>query len=217
MLIWFSLIMVFFSIPASKLIGYALPALVPLAVLVAEGLWAIRQARGSAFALPLIRGFIVGSAIACVIGLMAFRVTQKDSANDTGAAIAAQWKPDDTLVYLRAFSFDLPFYIGNRNPAWVVENWPTIPKRDNWRNELADAANFDPALGKIVLITEHGFVPRLCETNDKVFWVRSDAWGPAAYPFLRETEPFFTQGNGGRVWKIKTDMAFKSKVCPKSG
>jgi hypothetical protein len=211
------LIVVFFSIPASKLIGYALPALVPLAVLVAEGLWALRQARGSAFALPLIRGFVVGSAIACVIGLLAFRMTQKDSANDSGAAVAAQWKAGDTLVYLRAFPFDLPFYIGNRSPAWVVENWPSIPKRDNWRNELADAANFNPSLGNVVLITEHGLVPRLCETSDKVFWLRSDDWGPAAYPFLREIEPFFTQSNGGRVWKIKTDAAFKLKVCPMSG
>jgi 4-amino-4-deoxy-L-arabinose transferase-like glycosyltransferase len=217
MVIWFFLILVFFSIPASKLIGYTVPALVPLAVLVAEGLWAIRQARGSAFTLAVIRGFVVGSAIACVVGLMVFRFIQKDSANDAGAAVAAQWKADDTLVYLRAYPFDLPFYVGNRTSAWVVENWPSLPKRDNWRNELVDAAKFNPSIGNVVLITEHALVPRLCETSDKVFWLRSDDWGPAAYPFLREIEPFFTQGNGGRVWKIKTDAVFKEKVCPKSG
>ena len=216
MLIWFALIMVFFSIPASKLIGYALPALVPLAVLVAEGLWAIRQSRGSAFALPLIRGFVVGAMIACVIGLLAFRFTQKDSASELGAAVAAEWQADDTLVHLRVFPFDLPFYIGNRQPAWVVENWPAIPKRDNWRNELVDAANFNPAIGKVVLVTELELIPRLCQASDKIFWIRSHDWGPAAYPFLRGMEPFFTQGNGGRIWKIKTDTVFKEKVCPKS-
>lgn len=215
MVIWFSLIVVFFSIPASKLIGYTLPALVPLAVLVAEGLWVIRQKRGVAFALPLVRGFVVGSMVACVIGLIAFKMAQKDSAGEAGAAVAAQWQPDDTLVYLRVFPFDLPFYIGNRSPAWVIENWPSVPKRDNWRNELLDAATFDPSVGKAVLLTEAELVPRLCSTNDKVFWMRSDVWGPAAYTFLREAEPFFTQGNGGRVWKIKTDATFKEKVCPK--
>ena len=134
---------------------------------------------------------------------------------EAGAAVAAQWQPDDTLVYLRVFPFDLPFYIGNRSPAWVIENWPSVPKRDNWRNELLDAATFDPSVGKAVLLTEAELVPRLCSTNDKVFWMRSDVWGPAAYTFLREAEPFFTQGNGGRVWKIKTDATFKEKVCPK--
>lgn len=217
MVIWFALIVVFFSIPASKLIGYALPALVPLSVLVAEGIWTIRQARGSARTVPVIRGFVVGSVIACVVGLIAFRLTQKDSASGAGAAVAAQWQADDTLVYLRAFPFDLPFYIGNHNPAWVIENWPAIPKRDNWRNELADAANFNPELGKTVLVTAPELIPRLCATTDKVFWMRSDDWGPATYPFLREVAPYFAQGNGGRVWKIKTDAAFKTKVCPKSG
>ncbi|MCX7222757.1 MAG: dolichyl-phosphate-mannose--protein mannosyltransferase, partial [Burkholderiales bacterium] len=102
-------------------------------------------------------------------------------------------------------------------PAWVVENWPTIPKRDNWRNELVDAANFNPAIGKEVLVTQPELIPRLCQTTDKIFWLRSHDWGPAAYPFLKEIEPFFTQENGSRIWKIKTDTVFKEKVCPKSG
>lgn len=217
MVVWFAVIMVFFSIPASKLIGYTVPALVPLAVLVAEGLWAIRQSKGAALTVPVIRGFVIGSMIACVVGLLVFRMTQKDSASESGAAVAAEWKTGDTLVYLRAFPFDLPFYIGNQSPAWVIENWPALPKRDNWRNELVDAANFNPQVGKAVLVTHPELIPRLCETTDQVFWMRSDDWGPSVYPFLRDITPFFTQSNGGRVWKILTDTAFKQKVCPKPG
>ena len=99
----------------------------------------------------------------------------------------------------------------------MIENWPALPKRDNWRNELADAANFNPQVGKAVLVTYPELIPRLCETTDQVFWIRSDDWGPSAYPFLRDITPFFTQSNGGRIWKIFTDTVFKQKVCPKPG
>ena len=101
-------------------------------------------------------------------------------------------------------------------PAWVVENWETIPKRDNWRNELADAAQFNPALGQRTLINFKEFFSRLCQSENRVFWIRGDEWVVQYLPFLVSIAPFFVQPDGGRVWKIKSDSEFKAKLCPKA-
>lgn len=213
MIIWFAVIAIFFSIPASKLIGYALPTLPPLAVLIAEvlvrgmqGKWADHVKRG-------VGGCLIGAAIGCLIAIGAFRMTQKDSGSEMGQRIAAEMKPADTLVYLLNFPFDLAFYIGAKQPAWVVENWPGLVKRDNWRNELADAALFGPRVGAQTLVNTIDFMSRLCETNNQVFWIRGDEDMPIYWNILQNRTPFFVQGNGGTVWKLTTDQTFKNKFC----
>ena len=216
MLIWLLLITIFFSIPASKLIGYILPALPPLAMLIAEGLllslsgrWAPRMPR-------TIATYFVMAGVACVIGMGVFRFIQTDSAYKMGSQIAAQKTPTDVFVYVRSYPFDLAFYAGATEPAWVVEQWNTIIKRDNWRNELADAAQFNPKLGEQTLIDFKGFVTRLCTLDQKVFWVRGDEWVIGPLPFLQQIPPFFVQPDGGRVWKLENDAAFKAKLCLKT-
>ena len=60
-------------------------------------------------------------------------------------------------------------------PSWVVDDWlnPEIPIRDNWRKELYDAAKFDPAVGRQVLISNEEFKARLCRAGRRSLWV----WG----------------------------------------
>ena len=117
------------------------------------------------------------------------------------------------MVYSHSYPFDLAFYAKSREPAWVIEDWPTIPKRDNWRNELVDAARFNPALGREVLVTFNNLIPRMCQTDNRTFWIRGDQWELGRWPFLREAEPFFKQEDDGRVWRVVTDSAFKTKFC----
>lgn len=213
MLIWFAVIAVFFSIPASKLIGYALPTLPPLAVLIAEVLVAAMHGRWSEQVRRAVGGCFVGACIGCLIAIGAFRVTQKDSGFEMGQRIAAEMKPGDTMVFLLNFPFDLAFYVSAKQPAWVVENWPGLIKRDNWRNELADAALFDPVMGAQTLVNIEEFIPRLCATEDKVFWIRGDRDMPLYWDILQNLPPFFVQGNGGTVWKLITNQKFKSAFC----
>lgn len=213
MVIWFAVIGVFFSIPASKLIGYALPTLPPLAVLIAEVLVRAMQGKWSDHARRAIGGCLIGACIGCVVAIGVFRMNQKDSGFEMGRQIAAQMKPDDTLVYLMNFPFDLAFYIQSKRPAWVVDNWPALIKRDNWRNELADAALFDPKTGRETLVNIEAFIPKLCATDNQVFWIRGDAHMPLYWSILRDIKPFFAQGNGGTVWKLSTDEKFKNAFC----
>jgi hypothetical protein len=216
MLIWLLLIFIFFSIPASKLIGYILPALPPLAVLIAEALLLALSGRWALHIPRTIATYFVISSIACVVGMGVFRFIQTDTAYQIGAQIAAQKKPTDVFVYVRSYPFDLAFYSGATEPAWVVENWENLPKRDNWRNELADAARFNPEVGKQTLINFKEFVVRLCASEQRVFWVRGDRWIVQHLPFLQQIPPVFSQPDDGRVWKLETDAAFKAKLCNKA-
>jgi hypothetical protein len=214
LLLWVLVIAVFFSIPASKLIGYALPALPPLAALIAEVLYRGMQGARGVTINRLVGGFVVTSAVVCLLAIGVFRFIQKDSGHETGARIAAQIRPEDTVVYLSNYPFDLAFYTGAKKPVWVVDNWPGLVKRDNWRNELADAAQFDPAMGQQTLVNIDRFLPRLCDTDNQVFWIRGDQNIALSWPILKDRPPFFVQTNQGTTWKVVTDVDFKAQFCP---
>jgi hypothetical protein len=51
------------------------------------------------------------------------------------------------------YFYDVPFYARLGAPVVVVSDWtdPELPRHDNWRKELHDAARFDPARGSQVL------------------------------------------------------------------
>ena len=218
MVIWFAVIAIFFSIPASKLIGYTLPTLPPLAVLVAEvlvrGVHDKYTLKWSLAARRALEVCVIGAAICCLIAIGVFRFIQRDSGDEMGAQIATHKKPEDTLVYLMTYPFDLAFYAGMQHPAWVVENWASLPERDNWRNELADAAQFDPKVASQTLVSPEGLLPRLCASENQVFWMRADWYVSAFWPFLEKNKPFFVQPNRGTLWKVTTDAAFKREFCP---
>lgn len=213
MVIWFLLIAVFFSIPASKLIGYVVPTLPPLAALAAEVIVRAMRSKWSVHVVRAVSISLVAVSVGCMAALGIFRYIQSDSARDMGARIAAQGSPDDIIIYSHSFPFDLAFYSGVRRPAWVVDNWPAVPAGDNWRNELLDATRFNPVLGKEVMVNFEDLVPRLCQTNDKVFWLRGDDWEGLRWPFLHGLAPAHRQADDGRLWRIKTDADFKSRFC----
>lgn len=139
---WTFVVVVFFSLPTSKLIGYILPAIAPLAALLAPLL--ARRTRLWPIALP--------SALACVvlIGYVAWKSPQ--SARDIAPILAAQRGSSDVVVFVDDPFNDLRFDAG-LDDALIASNWddPGIPRFDNWRKELHDGARFDPARGREVL------------------------------------------------------------------
>jgi 4-amino-4-deoxy-L-arabinose transferase-like glycosyltransferase len=213
MVIWFLVVAIFFSIPASKLIGYALPTLPPLAVLLAEVLIRVMRRYSASPVIRLVLGCFLGAMVGCLIAIGVFRYIQRDSGYEMGNYIVAQKSPEDTLIYLMNYPFDLAFYSAMNKPAWIVENWPKLPVRDNWRNELLDAGNFDPELAKQTLVNLESLMPRLCATENKVFWVRGDSYMSDYWPFLKNNTPAFVQPNGGTLWKVTTHPDFKAEFC----
>ncbi len=139
---WMCVVLLFFSLPASKLIGYILPAIAPLCALLAPQL--ARRSRLWPIALP--------SAVACVvlIGYVAWK--SPNSARDIAPTLAAQRAPGDIVVFVDEPFNDLRFD-ARLDDALVASNWddPAIPRFDNWRKELYDGVRFDPSRGREIL------------------------------------------------------------------
>jgi len=143
---WVVVIVGFFSLPASKIVGYVMPALAPAAALLALGL----AQRGTPWSRV---AALAGAVCVAAVGVLAWKAP--GSHRDLGRALAAQWQPGDRLAYADGAFFDLRFYAGIAEAAIVLADWddPKLPERDNWRKELFDAARFDRERGRALLWT----------------------------------------------------------------
>lgn len=215
-LIWFAVVIVFFSLPQSKLIGSVLPALAPLAFLLAEVILGAWRENGGELTTPRLVKLSAGIAAAvCVVAVGVAAHHARGSAGPLAEVVRAQARPGDTFVALHTYPFDLALYANAPRPTWVVDDWldQDVPLRDTWRKELYDAAKFDPALGKELLVSSAEFSARLCAAPDDArFWVwgtRSD--GPV-YASLRGLEPI-ASGAKYVMWRVDVDDAFRRQAC----
>lgn len=212
MLVWMGVVLVFFSLPQSKLIGYILPTLIPFAVLLAST-WDAHSNQTSSSAPKHALWIFVGAGLLC-LGLV-FGLSKKVQSNSHTLpdSVRQQFEPQDQLVMLDRYAYDLPFYLRARHPAWVVSNWqdPDIPKFDNWRKEIFDAAWFAPEEGRKNLIDEHTLMQRLCTPENHGLWI----WGPqnTPHPWLQTQAPVFS-ASGHSLWHISSQQwkTFKSSV-----
>jgi 4-amino-4-deoxy-L-arabinose transferase-like glycosyltransferase len=134
---WVVVVVGFFSLPTSKLVGYILPALVPWSLLLAAPLASGRGWR------PLAA---VG-ALACLGIVITLAWLAPKSSRDVGLALRTRAAPTDLVVMIDNGFNDVQFEARLPQPPLVASRWddPEIPQRDNWRKELADTARFDPA------------------------------------------------------------------------
>ena len=182
MVLWAATVVLFFSLPQSKLLGYVLPAVPPLALLMADGFLSLGAPSQRARRLWQVS---VGVSAALSIGAVAaLAVYPKPSSRTLAAALASQRGSDEPVYMLGRYYFDLPFYARMRAPVGVVDDWssPDIAKRDNWRKELADAGTFAPALARKALLAPASLPAALCA--GPVSWVLGADTAAAAYPFL---------------------------------
>jgi 4-amino-4-deoxy-L-arabinose transferase-like glycosyltransferase len=150
MAVWATVVVLFFSLPRSKLIGYVLPALPPLAAGIAG--FVSRGAMGTG-GRRLLGATAGAAALACLgtVGLAARLGTPPDATLRLPADEAVA--PGDRVVMLGQYFYELPFYWRMALPVVVAADWrPEVAHaRDNWRKELADAARFDPDAGARLL------------------------------------------------------------------
>ncbi|WP_251864789.1 glycosyltransferase family 39 protein [Achromobacter sp. Marseille-Q4962] len=215
MAVWAVVILGFFSIPSSKLIGYVVPAVPPLATLLAEVIQRAVRQRATVRIRRLARACALGSAILCVVLVCVFATNLRKSAKPLASRIAGQMQASDVLVTLHTYPFDLAFYTGARQPVWVVDDWndPAIPTRDNWRKELYDAGHFDPQLADRLLVSPEAFPQRLCAAPPgSRFWVWGGLDDETRYPVLQGRQPAFYD-HRRKVWRIDVDAAFAAQAC----
>jgi len=161
MWIWLVVIVAFFSIPRSKLIGYVLPALPPLAYLIAKRVLAGRPLEAL---LPRVRAMTLAGAAVCVACVAAVAVYATPPGArlrlPTGLAVA----PSDQVMMLDSYTYELPFYWRLRNPVLVSGDWSSAgaDAQDNWRKELVDAGRFEPARAAATLVERTQLAGVLC-------------------------------------------------------
>lgn len=187
---WAASMLLFFSLPSSKLVGYALPALPGVAAMVAlvaaDGRgWRIAAAAGAAIALV-------------AVGLLAWQAP--NSHRDVALALRAGAQPGDRVVLVEGAFYDVPLYAQLRAPAIVASRWddPAIARRDNWQRELSDAARFAPDAGRRQLwpVERLGELP--CEDGAIWFVLQpGDARHVAAVPGARLVQ----KGANADLWR----------------
>ncbi|MCY7305590.1 MAG: glycosyltransferase family 39 protein, partial [Rhodoferax sp.] len=144
--VWWVLVVVgFFSLPSSKLVGYGLPALAPWCALLAMSLASVR---------PRVLGWIGGAAALLCLLIVAGLTWQGPKSNrGVALALAGQIAPGEPVVMVDDYFYDVPFYARLPQPVIVAGSWtdPAFTRRDSWRKELFEAGRFQPQRARELL------------------------------------------------------------------
>jgi 4-amino-4-deoxy-L-arabinose transferase-like glycosyltransferase len=221
MILWLLLILVFFSLPSSKLVGYILPTLPPLAYLIADVLlvW-LQGARKATAAACLGLSLAVAGTVCLSLVLLVARL-DPGSSRSLAAKVLPLFRTDDQIVMLEDYQYDLPFYLQARRHPWVVSDWrdPDLPAKDNWRKELYDAGQFDAVRMRENLVLPGEVTARLCAYSGGALWL----WGKnrlsSQYPFLQDQAVVFSDGKRS-LWRLDAASRRTLKPCaetPSSG
>jgi 4-amino-4-deoxy-L-arabinose transferase-like glycosyltransferase len=205
LLLWVLVVVGFFSLPQSKLLGYILPAIPPLAALAVHGLLhfgppAARESRwwqaGMAATAVLGLGTVVGLAL----------FPPASSLRALAATLRSERAPGAPVFMLGKYYYDVPVYARLPGPVHVVDEWHAadVAAHDNGRKELADAGQFDPALAASVLITPASLPRALC--GARTDWVIGPASARIRYRFLGAASVAFGTGDA-TLWKLDTSSA----------
>jgi 4-amino-4-deoxy-L-arabinose transferase-like glycosyltransferase len=182
MAVWAAAVVLFFSLPASKLVGYVLPAMAPLAYLMSDGLQMKsandRRARAR---------WLVATGMAAVLGWgsVAWLATHHDrSTQELAQLLREGHRDDEPVVMLNDYYFDVPLMARLRRAAVVVDDWSAakVNSRDNWRKELADAGHFDTVRAQTALIDAAALPTLVCRSP--VTWLLGPDDSRARFPFL---------------------------------
>jgi 4-amino-4-deoxy-L-arabinose transferase-like glycosyltransferase len=167
--IWMGVTILFFSIPSSKLVGYILPALPPLALLSAVG-WQHTLERWRHAHQAWAGLAVVAIALSATFTFAASGAQRLKLSGDVALQLAQHILPGDTVLVTGRFPYDLPFVAQLDHPLVVVEPWSTIEKTedDSWRREIFEAARFDPELGA-QLLQPPSFLP--LAARERGFWL----------------------------------------------
>ena len=213
MWVWLATTLIFFSIPASKLVGYALVAVPPFAVLTGGALSRLREVRGGRQAGPMVATAV--AILVCLVSVFVARRYQNDSVQELAAHIRPTLgSASNEIVVVRRYPFSLPFYLRHGQPMRLVEDWEDerVLQKDTWRRELSDAAKFDPAKARLVLLRPAD-LQRLLACSRHSVWVIASADEAARPPELAHLERIAVVGPHGLWRRPATRTASERPDC----
>lgn len=192
-------IVLFFSLPRSKLIGYVLPAVPPWAWLMADA--SLRRVAKQA----VTRAWWATLAVSGALGLAVvwgLSMDHKHTTQDLALALRAHRQAGEPVVMLGSYFYDVPITAELNEPMIVVDDWldTKVTQRDNWRKELLDAAAFDPARSRQLLRMPSALPAVLCARE--VSWVAGTDSMHQRWPFLEQAGLVYS-ANGVSLWRVE--------------
>jgi 4-amino-4-deoxy-L-arabinose transferase-like glycosyltransferase len=142
-LIWLLVVVLFFSVPASKVVGYVFPALPAFAILV--GPWMAGRTE---------RLVTLGiGASLCVAGVVAAVVLQPEGTAVTVGQIRRQMAPEDKVVFYKDYFFDAALTVDRTTPIYVFGDWSrrSLEMKDSVPRQLTEGREFDPPSGHVLI------------------------------------------------------------------
>jgi hypothetical protein len=194
MLVWAAVVTLFFSVPHSKLVGYIIPALAPLACLGAS--------LASRVTGPWLRLTAAVASVTCVGAALTAHYTQPKSNAALATELRAQHKPGEPVIFLENYYYDVAFYARLTDAVFVADAWlPSEVAKDSWRRELTDAESFVADAPAHHLLPTVGLAAMLCRST-------VSSWIVGPYPPASDTKWLDPQGaafNAGKtaLWHIE--------------
>lgn len=175
-LVWLAVIMLFFSIPPSKLVGYILPLLPALAMLLGPRLAVWRHRHAVA---------LLGAALCVALAVVAAR-HQKTDATRLAQALKPHIAQQDLVVCWQRYDYTVPVVLDRASPVLVVDSWSTPSQQlpDNWRRELMEGLEFEPA-HRDTLITPAQWAELQRSQAGRTAWIWVDASTAERDPLLQ--------------------------------
>jgi 4-amino-4-deoxy-L-arabinose transferase-like glycosyltransferase len=214
LVVWVVVVVAFFSLPRSKLLGYVLPAVPPLAMLMADG-FVMALGTPPARARRLWQAGVAVAVVLSVGVVAALAIHPLRSSRDFASVLRQQRAAHEPVLMLGNYFFDLPFYARLDGPVFVVDDWSgdDTGRRDNWRKELADASRFAAPGAKAALIEPDSVAAHLCASP--ISWVIGPGQDSARFGLPALARPALVR-NQTTLWRIdRTDAAMtQALACP---
>ncbi|MCX7279882.1 MAG: glycosyltransferase family 39 protein [Burkholderiales bacterium] len=198
--IWIATVVVFFSLPQSKPLGYVLPAVPPLAYLLADCAPALLGA--SQRVLLAWRASIAVAAALCLGSIAWFAADQPKSTAEIASVLKSHRVPGEPVLMLGHYYYDVPFHAWLWDPVTVVDEWhaPGLYATDSWRRELADAGQFAPAKAAATLLDTARLPAVLCRAP--VSWVIGEEHALDPYAKPNRAQAVLTV-RGTTLWRVE--------------
>jgi 4-amino-4-deoxy-L-arabinose transferase-like glycosyltransferase len=210
MWVWFLVIVLFFSIPRSKLVGYILPCIPPLACLLAFVWHSLAQGNWRAWWASASLGLILSLV---VVGWASYRPIS--SVKPLALELKHQHQGSDPIVMLQHYYFDLPFYSQIGRSVMIVDQWALSETRnlDDWHKEIRDASRFEPTNSTPRLIELEQFEFKVLCQNSRI-WVVGANTAELAFPVLRTAKRVaFTKDDSLWLIDFATQKNSRPSIC----
>lgn len=207
MLVWLAVVIGFFSVPDSKLVGYIVPALPALAFLVADAIGFMRAqtatpaAASLRFSWPrMARTTLAVAATGCVAIATAAHFYQPKSLATLAERLQAGRASGETVVFLGNYYYDVPLHARLEAPVFVADAWAAADlAKDSWRRELSDAERFAPGAPRRRLIGYDELGRLLCGRGPT--WIVGPWPSAARTPWLASQDPVYREGDVA-LWRV---------------